>query len=159
MDNEDAVRRAVTVPLARERAFALFADLQAWWPPEFSWSGAALDRLGMEPHEGGMCFELGPHGFRCDWGRVVAWEPPGRLVFLWQIAPTRAPEPDPARASEVEVAFRAEDDPFTWVDVEHRHFARHGEGADAYRAGMASPQGWSYMLERYLTAAEEPGRR
>jgi Domain of unknown function (DUF4394) len=61
----------VTVNLAPEQAFDLFARrLGAWWPPEYSWSQDVLDEIGIEPHEGGMCFERGPHGFRCDWGRV-----------------------------------------------------------------------------------------
>ena len=57
-----------------------------------------------------MCFEVGPHGFRCDWGRVLAWQPPRRLVFTWQISPSRVPDPDPDHASEVEVSFAEEGD-------------------------------------------------
>ena len=129
--------------------FDVFALAMAqWWPPEYTWSGAPLEWIGMEPRVGGPCFERGPHGFRCDWGRVLLWQPPRRLVFTWQIGPTRVPEPDPERSSEVEVTFHPEEGG-TRVELEHRHVSRHGEGGDAYRAAMGSPEGWSLILERY----------
>ena len=90
------------------------------------------------------CFELGPHGFRCDWGRVTVWEPPHRLVFRWQIGAQREPVPDPQRASEVEVRFADGE-----VRLEHRGFERHGPDAENYRAALASEQGWPYILGRY----------
>jgi uncharacterized protein YndB with AHSA1/START domain len=156
MDNETAIepiRRVVTVPLAPESAFALFTgDFARWWPTAYTWAGAALETIGIEPREGGLCFERGPHGFRCDWGRVLAWEPPRRLLFTWQISPQRVPQPDPAQASEVEVVFAPQGDA-TEVTLAHRHFARHGDGAAGYREGMASPEGWTYILAQYAAAA------
>lgn len=149
---DEPIQRTVTVPVAAERAFAVFIDLPAWWPPEFSWSGDVLETLGIEPREGGFCFERGPNGFRCDWGRVLAWEPPARLVFSWQISPDRVPEPDPAKASEVEVRFFEEGPSATRVEVAHREFARHGESAQRYRTDLAD-QGWPYLLDRYAAAA------
>ena len=151
----EGIRASVIASTPPDRAFALFTGkLGEWWPREYTWSRDKLEELGMEPRKGGLCFERGPLGFRCDWGRVIVWEPPSRLVFLWQIGPTRAPEPDPDRASEVEVRFIPHDDG-TFVELVHRAFERHGEGADAYRAGMGSPQGWRYLLERF---AERAGR-
>ena len=76
------------------------------------------------------------------------WEPPGRIVFTWQIAFDRTPEPNPEKASEVEVRF-TEESLGTRVVLEHRAFSRHGEKANAYRAGMDSPEGWPMMLERF----------
>ncbi len=115
---------------------------------EYTWSQEALAAIGIEPRAGGSCFELGPHGFRLDWGRVLAWEPPSRLVFSWQIGPTRVPEPDPARASEVAVHFEPADGG-TRVALVHRAFERHGDGAEDYRAAMYSEPGWDYILGRY----------
>jgi uncharacterized protein YndB with AHSA1/START domain len=139
------IRHAVSVPVPPERAFVAFVEeLGAWWPREYTWSGDVLERIGMEPREGGLCTELGPHGFRCDWGRVLAYEPPHRLVFTWQIGPSREPVPDPARATEVEVRFGD-----GRVELEHRGFDRPGAGGEDYRAGLASDQGWPYMLGRY----------
>jgi uncharacterized protein YndB with AHSA1/START domain len=144
----EPVRDAVTVPAAPDRAFAAFADLNDWWPPEYTWSADTLRTIAIDPHEGGACFELGPYGFRCDWGRVLAWEPPGRLVFTWQIGPGREPVPDPEMASEVEVRVTPEGDG-SRVELEHRGFERHGDGADGYAAALGSEQGWPYILGRY----------
>jgi uncharacterized protein YndB with AHSA1/START domain len=141
-----------TVAFPRERAFALFTrGMTDWWPPEYTWAQKTLVQIGIEPHEGGHCFELGPHGFRCDWGRVVTCEPPARIAFTWQITAQRVPQPDPARASLVEVRF-SPDGEGTRVVLAHRHFSRHGEGAEDYEAAMSSPQGWPYLLERFATA-------
>jgi uncharacterized protein YndB with AHSA1/START domain len=111
-----------------------------------------LDTIAIEPRAGGRCFERGPHGFECDWGRVLAYDPPRRLAFLWQISPRREPVSDPARASEVEVVFVAEVDT-TRVELTHRGFERHGDGAAEYREAMASEQGWPYLLRCYADAA------
>lgn len=152
----DAVRAVVSVPLTTEQAFERFTrDISHWWPKEYTWSGKVLETIGIEPGVGGMCTERGPHGFRLDWGRVLVWEPPGRLVFTWQISPSRVPEPDPERSSEVEVRFRADGPQATRVELEHRGFSRHGEGAGEYQAGMASPQGWPYILERFAQAISQ----
>lgn len=87
----DPVFAHVVVPLGAEEAYELFADrLDSWWPSEYSWAGDALVEIGLEPREGAMCFETGPHGFRCDWGRVLAAERPERLRFTWQMAVPRA---------------------------------------------------------------------
>jgi hypothetical protein len=72
----------------------------SWWPKEFSWAQEALEEIGIEPRDGGFAYERGPHGFLVHWHRVAAWEPPARLVFTWQIAGDRAPQPDPAKAGE-----------------------------------------------------------
>jgi len=153
----EPLSHGVTVPLAPAEAFAHFADLASWWPAEFSWSGPdALDRVALEPRAGGRLYELGPDGFRCDWGTVTAYEPPDRLAFLWQIAPDRTPVPDPQRASEVDIRFTA--DPgnpgATHLAVTHGAFERHGEDGAAYREGMA--EGWRFMLAAY--AATVTGR-
>lgn len=150
---QDAVRRSVTVPVPPDRAFTTFTDgMATWWPREYTWSRRTLETIGVEPRVGGHCYEIGPGGFHSDWGTVLAWEPPRRLVLAWQISPTRAPEPDPDRTSEVEVTFEPDGLEATRVEVEHRGFRRHGKGGDDYRAGLAAPEGWTLMLERYAAA-------
>ena len=145
---QDSLVRELFVRVPPERAFAAFINLGRWWPREYTWSQDVLQSIGIEPRLNGACYERGPHNFECDWGRVIVWEPPGRIVFTWQIAFDRAPEPDPAKASEVEVRFM-EEALGTRVVLEHRAFSRHGEKGNAYREGMASPAGWPSMLERY----------
>jgi uncharacterized protein YndB with AHSA1/START domain len=155
MDRENdppEVRATVNVHAPPQRAFDLFTHgFGDWWMPEYTWSGPeALGRIGIEPREGGLCYEIGPYGFRLDWGRVLVWEAPRLVVFTWQISPQRVPEPDPTRSSEVEVRFAA-DGAGTRVDLVHRHFDRHGDGADAYRGGMAV--GWEQLLGRFAEHA------
>ncbi|KXK58135.1 ATPase [Micromonospora rosaria] len=141
------------VAASPERAFAVFTgELADWWVREYTWSGpAALVELGIEPHAGGMLYEIGPYGFRSDWGRVLTWDPPRRFVFTWQIGPDRLPVPDPALASEVEVLFLPDDDSGgTRVEVEHRHFDRHGTAAEGYREALTA--GWQELLARYRSS-------
>jgi uncharacterized protein YndB with AHSA1/START domain len=143
----------ITVPVAPERAFATFTEgMTSWWPPEYTWAQKVLEEIAIEPAEGGRCFERGPHGFSCDWGRVVTCEPPARIAFTWQVSAQRVPQPDPAQSSLVEVRFTPEGESGTRVELAHRHFSRHGEGADAYEAAMDSPQGWPLLLERFAAA-------
>ena len=134
-----------------DTAFEAFTDgLRNWWPPEYTWSGrSVLIDIGIEPGASGMCFEIGPHGFRCDWGRVLVWDPPLRLVFSWQIGPGREPVPDPDRASEVEVRF-----PRGRVELRHRGFDRHGPSGGDYRKALASPEGWPFMLDCFKSYLE-----
>ena len=153
----DAVRHEVNVPAEPADAFRSFtADLGEWWPPEFTWSQNTLEDIGMDCEEGGACFEIGPHGFRCDWGRVIQWDPPERVVLTWQISPERQPEPDPAKSSEVVVRFRPADNGSSQVVLEHAGFQRHGDRADEYRAGME--KGWGYLLDRYAAAVRSRKR-
>ena len=148
----DELSCTTDVPISPDRAFELFtAGLGSWWPPEFSWSQDVLEEIGMETRAGGLLHEVGPHGFRLDWGRVLAWEPPARLAFSWQISPSRVPEPNPARASEVEIRFEPAGEG-SRVVLTHSGFERHGEGADEY-AEMMGAQGWPYALERFAAAA------
>lgn len=152
--HKKTIQRTLTVPVSAARAFALFtAELASWWPAEYTWSQEVLETIAIEPGVNGRCYERGPHNFECDWGRVLAWEPPHRLVFTWQISPKREPEPNPAKASEVEVRFASESPSSAQVQFEHRDLARHGDGADEYHSALDSPQGWPYILDCYLQAA------
>lgn len=147
---DDAIRLDLTVPVPPARAFAVFAEeLDSWWPPEYTWAGDVLETIAIEPREGGRCFERGPHGFKVDWGRVLAWEPPHSLLITWQISPGREPVPDPDKASEIEVRFQPEGADRTRVAFEHRHLARHGAGSEEYRTALAAQEGWPYILDRY----------
>jgi uncharacterized protein YndB with AHSA1/START domain len=148
----DAVSATAEVPIPPDEAFALFTNgFGSWWPREFSWSQDVLEEIGIESLEGGFLYETGPYGLRLDWGRVLAWEPPGRLVFSWQISPDRVPEPNPAHASEVEVRFEPAGAGCRVV-LQHRGFGRHAGNGDGY-AEMMGTQGWPLALERFARAA------
>jgi uncharacterized protein YndB with AHSA1/START domain len=150
----DPVTAGVTVELPRARAFDLFTQgMGSWWPREFSWARQSLERIGVEPRDGGLAYEIGPHGFLVNWGRITTWEPPDRFVLAWQIAPDRSPQPDPSQASEVEVRFSDSGGGATRVEVEHRCWDRHGEGAREYRDGFEQAGAWPHVLERFAAAA------
>jgi uncharacterized protein YndB with AHSA1/START domain len=150
---EDETIHRVAVGLPPGAAFRLFTEgFGRWWPRDYSWGGEALLDIGMEPRPGGACREIGPHGFRCDWGRVTGWDPPRRVAFTWQVGFDRTPLPDPSMASEVEVTF-APAGARTEVVLRHHGFSRHGAQAEAYREGMAGPHGWPLILARFAALA------
>jgi len=149
---DDAITTTTTVPASPEQAFSAFFDRFAdWWPREFTWSQDVLETVTLELRPGGKASEYGPDGFRVDWGIVREVDRPRRALFTWQIGPRREPVPDPARGSEVEVRFEEAEGGCTRVELEHRGFTRHGEGADEYRRMMAE-QGWPVALDRYARA-------
>jgi uncharacterized protein YndB with AHSA1/START domain len=143
-----AVRTVVTVPVSAQRAFDTFTDgLAGWWMREYTWSGPdALVDIGIEPAPGGKAYEIGPYGFRLDWGRVLTWSPPDRVHLTWQIGADRVPVPDPGHGSEIEVTF-VPSGRNTVVTVDHRHFDRHGDDAEGYRDALTA--GWQELVSRY----------
>lgn len=148
------IKQVFTVPLTAGKAFDLFVNqLHSWWPKEYTWAGDVLESIEIESGVNGRCFERGPHGFECDWGRVLTWDPPNRICFTWQIAPNRIPEPDPEKCSEIDVRFAQDKDDETTVTFIHRKLEKHGSGAESYRVAMSSPQGWAYILGNYQKAA------
>lgn len=137
------------LPVGREDAFEGFVrHLIDWWPSEYTWSQDLLEEMVIEAKAGGACYEVGPHRFRCDWGRVTHYSEPEEIAFLWQISPKREPVPNPREASEVFVSF-AESRRGTKLLLHHRHFENHGESGEWYRDALASPAGWPRILESY----------
>lgn len=152
------IRATATVDAPPADAFAGFTDgMGTWWPRAYTWSGELLESIGVEGHVGGFCFEIGANGMRLDWGRVSAWEPPRRLAFTWQIGPDRVPQPNPARASEVEVSFEDGAGERTRVTVVHGGWERIGDGAEAYREQLADARAWETILEAYASAVARRG--
>jgi uncharacterized protein YndB with AHSA1/START domain len=159
----DTVSASIQVDEPRERAFYAFSQqMTSWWPREYSWSGAGkFGHISLEPEEGADWYEVDAGGTRqADWGRLLAWEPPERIVLTWQIGARRQPETDPSHASEVEVRF-LEVGGGTRVEVEHRGFARHGEAWEAYRRAMDGDEGWPKILgafaEYFVLMSEQFG--
>jgi uncharacterized protein YndB with AHSA1/START domain len=153
---DTAVRKTITVAASQERAFEVFtAQLISWWPKEYSLSETGMADFVIEPKAGGRWYEVGERGEEVDTGRVLAFEPPARLVLAWHLVwdgPTGAGrfDPDPAHASEVEVRFVSEGPTQTRLELEHRHFERHGAAAEGVRAAVDSDEaGWSWCLDFY----------
>jgi uncharacterized protein YndB with AHSA1/START domain len=144
-----AVTKTITVRAGREHAFTVFTErFASWWPKSHHIGDAELADAVIEPREGGRWYERGVDGSECDWGRVLAWEPPGRVVLSWHLQGDWSYHPDPARASEIEVSFVAEAPGVTRVELEHRHIERH-DGAEDVLTGISSPNGWSGILTAY----------
>jgi uncharacterized protein YndB with AHSA1/START domain len=149
-ESDTSVHKSVTVEVDRERAFAVFTDgFDTWWNRSHHIGEAELDVAVIEPHEGGRWYERGVDGTECDWGHVIAWDPPDRVVLAWQLNAQWAY--DPALVTEVEVTFTEEGPLRTRVDLVHRHLDRMGDAA-AMRAIFEGPQAWSGLLRSYADA-------
>jgi uncharacterized protein YndB with AHSA1/START domain len=146
------VVRSITVSVPVERAFHVFTDsFTTWWPVEYHIGEADFVEAVLEPREGGRWFERGADGSECEWGRVLTWQPPHRLVVTWQINGQWQYDPDPAHASEVEVRFNALGPEQTVVELEHRFIDRLVDNVAA-RAALSDTSGWTGILERYAKA-------
>jgi len=147
-----AINGKVTVGVPVDQAFRVFTDsFNTWWPPEYHIGQADIAEAILQPREGGRWYERGVDGSECDWGRVLAWEPPHRLVVTWQINGEWQYDPVPEHASEVEVRFTADGPDRTTVELEHRHLDRL-VGGQAMREAIGGAGGWTSVLERYAAA-------
>jgi len=147
-----SVRTSVTVAAPVERAFTVFTEeMGTWWDPDHHLVDG-FEEMVVEPRVGGRITDHGRDGQTCTWARVLAFEPPTRFAFSWDITPRWEVETDPARASEVEVRFIAEGPDRTRVELEHKHLDRHGEGWEGMRDAVGSPDGWS--LDGYARVVE-----
>ena len=148
--NTTAVRTSIVVDAAPERAFTVFtAEMGTWWPPEHHLLEAELSETVFEPRVGGRIYDKGVDGSECTWARVLAYEPPDRVVFSWDIGLDWKIETDHARTSEVELRFVPDGPDRTRVELEHRHLERHGEGWEAMRDAVGSPDGWGVGMHRF----------
>jgi catechol 2,3-dioxygenase-like lactoylglutathione lyase family enzyme/uncharacterized protein YndB with AHSA1/START domain len=144
--SNDQITHQVVVDAGRSGAFDAFtAHLGAWWPLAYTFSEASFADAAIEPGVGGVWFERNASGEKLPWGEVRACQPGERLVLAFAIGPDRKPASNDA-ASEVEVRFSADGPGRTRVEVQHRAFARHGDGGERLRAGMNSAQGWPLIL-------------
>jgi uncharacterized protein YndB with AHSA1/START domain len=126
-----------------------------WWPRDYTFSKGVLDRICLGNAVGEWCFEQGPHGFRCDWGRILEWNSPSLVAFTWQIDPKSVLQPDPSLCSEVRVEFTEPTPGMSRVALTHKHFERHGADGAGYRSEMASDYGWPLLLKIFAAAADD----
>ena len=145
-----SVRTQVVVDAPIERAFSVFTgQFDRIKPREHNLLDAEIAETVFEPREGGRIYDRGVDGSECHWARVLAYEPPNRVVFSWDINPQWQVETDQAKASEVEVRFIAETPERTRVELEHRNLDRHGDGWESERDGVGSEGGWPLYLQRF----------
>ncbi|GAA2016216.1 SRPBCC family protein [Nakamurella flavida] len=143
-----ALHGTATVALPADRAFALFTGSMArWWPASHHIGESEMADLVIEPRVGGRWYEVGTDGAECDWGHVLVWEPPGRLVLTWQIDGRWTYDPD--RASEVEIRFTQDAPEQTTVTLEHRLLERLTDGRSLSDEISAGDGGWNGVLARF----------
>src|SRR5215203_6146347 len=147
---QTAIRTEVVVEAPIDRAFRTFTeDFDRIKPRDHNMLEADIAESVFEPREGGRVYDRGVDGSECQWARVLAYEPPNRVVFSWDISPQWQIEPDPEKTSEVEVRFISETAERTRVELEHRNLDRHGDGWEGTREGVGGDEGWPLYLRRY----------
>jgi uncharacterized protein YndB with AHSA1/START domain len=145
-----AVHESIVVEAPVERAFKVFTeDMGSWWPPDHHILEGELAAIVFEPRAGGHLYDRAVDGTECRWARVLAYEPPNRVVFSWDITTNWQLEGDPAKTSEIEVRFIPEGAERTRVELEHRGLDRHGGGWEKMRDAVGSPGGWLRGLEAF----------
>jgi uncharacterized protein YndB with AHSA1/START domain len=155
---DTAVRTEIVVDASTDRAFRLFTEqFDRIKPREHNMLGVDIAESVFEPRAGGRVYDRGVDGSECQWGRVLAYEPPARIVFTWDINPMWQIETDDAKASEVEVRFVDAGAGRTRVELEHRNLDRHGDGWDGMREGVSGDHGWPLYLQRFAAAVTETG--
>jgi uncharacterized protein YndB with AHSA1/START domain len=144
------VRRKIVVDAPIERAFTVFTErFGDFKPPEHNLLGAQIVETVFEPRVGGHIYDRAVDGSECHWARVLAYDPPERVVFSWDISPQWQIETNPDNTSEVEVRFVAETRQRTRVVLEHRNIDRHGPGWESVGEGVGGDAGWPLYLDRY----------
>ena len=148
--SNSAVRHSIVVDAPVERAFSVFTDdFGSFKPPDHNLLDAPIAETVFESHVGGHIYDRGVDGSECRWARVLAYEPPERVVFSWDINTQWQIEADLDRTSEIEVRFIAETPERTRVELEHRNIDRHGDGWEGVREGVGGEGGWPLYLDRF----------
>jgi uncharacterized protein YndB with AHSA1/START domain len=162
---EAVVRKSVRVRAPIARAFRMFVEqMETWWPATHHLGKNPCEAIFVEPRVGGRWYERDIEGNMQDWGKVLAWDPPHRVTFSWHLGPGHDQpdwvcDPDPAKASEVEIRFTPEGAETTLVELEHSKLERHGQGYEQLRAMFDGPGAWGHILELYAGVIDSGGSR
>lgn len=150
---DTSVRASVTVDAPIERAFSVFTEgMGTWWPSSHHLAEDVVEMV-FEPRVGGSIYDRSADGSECRWARVLAYEPPNRLAFSWDISNQWQIEADPEKTSQVEVVFTAEGPNRTRVDLEHSKLDAHGEGWEKHRDAVGAADGWQIGLDAFARTA------
>jgi uncharacterized protein YndB with AHSA1/START domain len=149
-----AVQKSITVNAPAAHVFRTFTEKQnEWWPRAHHIGPNDKFTAIVEPKVGGRWFERNDDGSECDWGRVLAWEEPKRIVLSWDLASDFSY--DPNLNTEVEVRFIAETPKRTRVELEHRCLERYGDQAEKMRDLFDKPDAWAATLGHMRDYAEK----
>ncbi len=152
------IRTSIVVEAPIERAFRVFTDdFGRFKPRNHNLLQVEIAETVFEPRAGGHLYDRGVDGSECRWARVLAYEPPQRVVLSWDISPYWQLETDTEKTSEWEVRFIAETPERTRVELEHRNLDRHGEGWEGLREAIAGPEGWPLYMKGFTDRVDEAG--
>jgi len=144
------VRKSIRVGAPPARAFEIFtAGMGRWWPKAHSINASPIAAIVIEPRVNGRWFERGEDGSECQWGKVLAWEPPGRVLLAWQLSPAWAY--DASQITELEIRFLA-DGKGTRVELEHRVDGFGAAAAEMFET-FDKPEAWQGLLALYAETA------
>lgn len=149
----NCVRKVISVDAPQAVAWRVFTEkMGTWWPLDNYKIGKAkaVDAV-IEPQVGGRWYERGNDGSECDWGRVLVWEPPLRLVLTWDVSADW--QPDPKLKTELELRFIALGKERTRVELEHRNLDRYGARRDEMRRIFETEGDWGRLLQMFAARA------
>jgi uncharacterized protein YndB with AHSA1/START domain len=146
------IRKTLVVKAEPAKAFEVFARRMHDWSPEVQSLLGKRREIVVEPKADGRWYEVSEDGSQADWGRVLAWDPPNRLLLAWQLDANF--QYDPRLTTEVEVRFAPVEGGRTRVDFEHRNLERFGDRADETRVSLDSDGGWSGSFALYTALFE-----
>jgi uncharacterized protein YndB with AHSA1/START domain len=145
-----SVRKSIEVDASIDRAFEVFTNgFGRWWPNSYTIGKSPMKNAVIEPANGGRWYEIGEDGSECEWGEVLAWEPPSRLLLAWRIGADWQYRKE--LLTEVEVRFVSIGENTTRVELEHRLLENMGDDAEGIRQTFDSEHGWSGILAGYAT--------
>lgn len=146
------LRFEVAVKTAPARTFDLFTrDFGVWWPKGKTIGAKPHVAVVLEPHPGGRWYERDEDGTECDWGKVLEWDPPGRLLLGWQL--NAAFKHDPDLVTEVELTFAPTEGGGTLVTLEHRDLHRFGDAAERMASQLKG--GWPTFVQAFGAYANQ----
>ena len=147
------IKRSIHTKATLPRAFEIFTgQIGRWWPRGSGIGASPLVEMVLEPGVGGRWFERDAEGQETQWGRVLVWQPPERLVLAWQL--NREKRFDPDLITEVELTFTAADGGGTDVTLEHRNLERFGQDGAQWLSSIGG--GWSQKLGQFAAFADLP---
>jgi len=149
-----SIRSEVVVEAPADRAFRVFTEkMETWWPASHHIGKVPFKTIVLDRRANGRWAEIGDDGSECDWGRVLVWDPPKRVVLGWQL--TAEWQYDANFVTEVEINFTPMDAGKTRVELEHRNLERFGKNAEAFAKSISSEGGWPLILNSFAAIAAE----
>jgi uncharacterized protein YndB with AHSA1/START domain len=148
------VKREILVAAGQAKAFqAWTTHHDAWYPRRHHIGKSPMKQAVLECKPGGRWYEIGEDGAECEWGKVLIWEPPRRLILAWQV--NGQWQYDPGFVTEVEVNFIPKEGGKTLVTLEHRNLGRFGDVAEEIRKSIGADEGWGAFMTAFKEYVEK----